>query len=77
MFKPVVSKGEIAILVNKQDDTVTVYDSFGEFMPFPMPMWRHYVEAPYQNVFIQKGKTYRWVVDQLLRDFKHRYICNN
>lgn len=54
-----------------------VKDSFGEFIPFPLSMWQHCVDKPYELYFREKGKTIRQVIEIFLGDYQHRYICNN
>lgn len=68
---------EVEILYDQPTDRMRVRDTYGEFIPFPFKQWYHCVEIPYNNYFRGKGKPYTYVVEILLREYKHRYICNN
>lgn len=68
---------EITLSLDHFNDIVKVQDQFGEFLPFPLKMWQLGVEYPYRKYFQLVGKPYTYVVDIFLKQYKHRYICNN
>lgn len=67
----------IELKYDQETDRMRVLDSYGEFIPFPRAMWNHFVERPWFMHFRYTDRTYQWVVETFIGDYKHRYICFN
>lgn len=68
---------EFKLKYDDVNETMIVSDAFGEFLPFPWKMWYHLVDYPYRQHFRFQGRSVEYVIEILLRNYKHRYICNN
>lgn len=67
----------IEIKYDQQTDRMRVIDTYGEFIPFPLGMWHHFVEGPWRRHFRFTKTSYQRVVEIFIGEYKHRYICNN
>jgi hypothetical protein len=68
---------EIMLSFDPSTDRIKVKDQFGEYIPFPVKMWQQCVEYPYHKYFYLVGKSYEYVVEIFIEQYRHRYICNN
>lgn len=67
---------EIDVHFDKGINKFRIKDTFGEFLPIPIPMWQHCIEKPYE-VMKQNGTTIERVLEIFMSDYSYLYVCKN